>query len=122
MSTDLTTAVLARTDKCEKWFAVKRAKSSAYHFYAPRADNLKTIEAIAPDGGNFEVVELVDCARLLPLIRELCAELEAAEAALAQTIRHCGADLCTFPLCEADCFIEVNKVRLRLAKFRESLK
>lgn len=94
MATDLTTAVLKRAE------AEKPRMTVTQHY----------------DGVLYEN------ARLKPLIRELCAELEAAEAALAQTIRYCGAALCTFPLCEADCFIEVNKVRLRLAKFKESLK
>lgn len=48
------------SDKPREWFAVKRAKGSSYQFYEPNPRNRKTIEAIAPDGGNFEVTCLVE--------------------------------------------------------------
>lgn len=44
-----------------EWFAVRRTKySTSYQFYEPSIGNRETIEAIAPDGGNFEVVTLID--------------------------------------------------------------
>lgn len=48
------------SDKPREWFAVKRAKKSSYQFYEPNPGNRKTIEAIAPDGGNFEVTCLIE--------------------------------------------------------------
>lgn len=48
------------SDKPREWFAVKRGKNSSYQFYEPNSRNRKTIEAIAPDGGNFEVTCLIE--------------------------------------------------------------
>lgn len=46
--------------KPKEWFAVKRSKNSSYQFYEPNPKNRKSIEAIAPDKGNFEEICLVE--------------------------------------------------------------
>lgn len=51
-----------------EWFAVKRTKASKnYEFYCPNKRNREIIEQIAPNGGNFEVIELVEKSELTAL-------------------------------------------------------
>ncbi len=56
-----------------EWFAVKRTKGSSYQFYVPTPSikNIETIEAIAPDAGNFEVINLIPVSAYSELKREL---------------------------------------------------
>lgn len=61
----------------KEWFAVKRTRSSThYQFYAPDLRNREIIEAIAPNGGNFEVIVLIEKSAYDELARRL-ADMEA---------------------------------------------
>ena len=61
-----------KVSKAREWFAVKRTKAStSYQFYEPNKNNLKSIEAIAPEGGNYEVITLVSKSALDELQTQL---------------------------------------------------
>lgn len=74
--------------KLKEWFAVKRTKDSkTYQFYPPNVNNRKTIAAIAPDMGNYEVITLIDKSEYDELKQqrdELVQKLTVVEAKLSE--------------------------------------
>lgn len=82
------------------WYAVKRAKKSvSYEFYPPDPRNKSTIEAIAPDGGNFEQIELVpstDLAFLTAALEVAMGELKHITTCVEREDDHYTADTSNF--------------------------
>ena len=79
--------------KGQEWFAVKRSKDSQYQFYKPDARNRQTIEEIAPNRGNFEVITLIEIARLKAFEDALVVAVKALEG------RHEGCSYMAHAFC-----------------------
>jgi len=65
------------------WFAVKRTKASpSYQFYEPHPQNRQAIDEIAPNAGNYEVIELVEATDLALCLKIIEVQGKALDVAL----------------------------------------
>jgi len=93
--------------KPKEWFAVKRTEySKSYQFYPPNKNNKQTIAAIEPDGGNFEVVTLIEKTAYDALAEKLKAAEAERDFHKTNCIRCAGLETERDQLC-----IEINELK-----------
>lgn len=79
-------------EKPRVWYAVKRTRySKSYQFYEPNKNNPETIKAIAPDGGNYEVFELIEKA--YADFRERTAQSELSRVRAQNEVLKCALEM-----------------------------